>query len=63
MVTEEHPLAALNELWVDAGVIGGPTQCDEEDGSCAEMKQEITFLERVPKEFSTRYKYVLDLDG
>jgi hypothetical protein len=38
-------------------------QCTREDGSCDAMAREIDFMPHVHKEVSTKYKYVVDVDG
>ncbi|KAK8869838.1 hypothetical protein IAR55_000406 [Kwoniella newhampshirensis] len=53
----------LADKWLDVGLSGVPVQCDKEDGSCDDMAREIKFLDRVSKEDSLKYKYVLDVDG
>ncbi|WVQ71619.1 hypothetical protein IAR50_001159 [Cryptococcus sp. DSM 104548] len=51
------------EAWLDVGLSGGPVQCNEEDGSCADMAREIEFKGRVKKEDGAKYRYVVDVDG
>lgn len=38
-------------------------QCTQEDGSCDAMAREIDFMAPVRKEDSTKYKFVIDVDG
>ncbi|WWD15888.1 hypothetical protein CI109_100312 [Kwoniella shandongensis] len=53
----------LADKWLDVGLSGVPVQCNKEDGSCDDMAREIKFLDRVRKEDSLKYKYVIDVDG
>ncbi|WVQ98701.1 hypothetical protein IAU59_005832 [Kwoniella sp. CBS 9459] len=50
-------------VYLDVGLTGKPNQCDQEDGTCDEMANEIDFMSRVSKEHSLQYKYVVDVDG
>nr|XP_019013499.1 uncharacterized protein I206_01567 [Kwoniella pini CBS 10737]OCF52280.1 hypothetical protein I206_01567 [Kwoniella pini CBS 10737] len=58
----EYTRNQLNK-WLDAGLSGAPSQCDQADGSCDDMAREINFMGRVRKEDSLKYKYVIDVDG
>ncbi|OXG71060.1 hypothetical protein C352_01166 [Cryptococcus neoformans CHC193] len=55
--------ANLVDKWLDVGLSGGPTQCNVEDGTCAVMAEEIDFKDRVNKQESLKYKYMIDVDG
>ncbi|OXG32358.1 hypothetical protein C367_01126 [Cryptococcus neoformans Ze90-1] len=55
--------ADLVDKWLDVGLSGGPTQCNVEDGTCAVMAEEIDFKDRVNKQESLKYKYMIDVDG
>lgn len=64
-----HPCASLqewhkdllNERWLDIGFAGAPSQCDESDGTCFEMEDELNFRERVEADRSGRYRYLMDV--
>ncbi|WWC61152.1 uncharacterized protein I303_103731 [Kwoniella dejecticola CBS 10117] len=58
----EYQNEKLND-WLDVGLSGVPSQCDQADGSCDDMLREINFMGRVRKEDSLKYKYVIDVDG
>ncbi|KLT40707.1 Cap3p [Cutaneotrichosporon oleaginosum] len=60
---ERHSLKALGDYYTNAKLAHGPWQCDEGDGTCAEMQSEIEFVPKDPKEESNKYKYLLDTDG
>lgn len=53
----------LNEHFFDAGIIGSPNQCDEKDGTCAEMEAAMVAKEWVRPEAARAYKYAFDIDG
>ncbi|BEJ13145.1 hypothetical protein CspHIS471_0303190 [Cutaneotrichosporon sp. HIS471] len=55
--------ADLNEKYLDVGLAGKATQCNEDDGTCGEMNSEIAFKGRVSSEDAKKYAYVLDTDG
>ncbi len=50
----------LGKAYFDIGLTGKPHQCNVEDGTCAEMAEEIEFKERVSPEDAALYKYALD---
>ncbi|KAL7414925.1 glycosyl transferase family 90-domain-containing protein [Mrakia frigida] len=52
-----------NKRWMDVGFSTGPSQCDEEDGSCAEMEEMFEFKARVEADKASKYRYLLDVDG
>ncbi|BEI82977.1 hypothetical protein CcaverHIS002_0308450 [Cutaneotrichosporon cavernicola] len=60
---ERHSLKALGEYYTNSKLAQGPWQCDEGDGTCAEMQSEIDFAPKDPMEESNNYKYLLDIDG
>lgn len=60
---ERHSRKALGEYYTNVKLAQGPWQCDEGDGTCAEMQSEIDFAQKDPKEESNKYKYLLDVDG
>lgn len=60
---ERHRLDALGNYYTNAKLAQGPWQCDEGDGTCAEMQSEIEFAPKDPMEESNKYKYILDTDG
>lgn len=39
LFTKKFPRSMLNRLWMDIGFTGAPTQCNEGDGTCAEMNK------------------------
>lgn len=59
--SQEWPRAKLNERWFDIGFSGGPTQCDESDGTCAQMAEEFQWLDRVEADKTGRYRYLMDV--
>jgi beta-1,2-xylosyltransferase len=60
---ERHSLKTLGEYYTNTKLAQGPWQCDEGDGTCAEMQSEIEFAPKDPKEEANKYKYILDTDG
>lgn len=53
----------LGDYYMNVKLADGPWQCDWDDGTCGEMKEEIDFAPKDPKEESIKYKYILDTDG
>lgn len=51
----------LNQRWFDVGFAGKPGQCDEDDGTCYEMEEELNFIGRVESDKSGRYRYLVDV--
>lgn len=63
-VTQElFSVKAMGEKWFDIGLAGGPVQCSEDDGSCAELKDAYDFRPFMTKEASVKDKFVVDVDG
>lgn len=52
--------AALNEAYMDVGLVGPPTQC-QNDGTCEEMSSEINFRKMVAGTAGADHKYALDV--
>ncbi|KAG8885256.1 F-actin-capping protein subunit alpha [Tulasnella sp. 331] len=52
--------AALNEEFMDVGLVGPPTQC-QNDGTCEEMSSEIDFRKLVAGTAGSDHKYALDV--
>ncbi|ODO03427.1 hypothetical protein L198_02274 [Cryptococcus wingfieldii CBS 7118] len=63
LASRSVPRQDVLDAWFDVGLSGGPVQCSEEDGSCADMAREIEFKGRVKKEDGAKYRYVVDVDG
>lgn len=61
--TADAPLADLNAQHVDVAFVGEPIQCDAADGSCAEIKANYAFRDRVTPADLDRAKYLIDVDG
>lgn len=53
---EVWSVAKLNAEYMDVGLAGKPHQCNEADGTCAEMAAEIKFKDKVNPEDAARYK-------
>lgn len=62
-VINSFPLRGLGQYYMNAKLIAGPWQCNQEDGTCDEMRDEIEFAEEATWEESNNYKYILDIDG
>lgn len=61
--TVDAPLDKLNEQHVDIAFVGEPIQCEESDGSCAEIKENYAFRGRVTPDDMDHAKYLIDVDG
>jgi beta-1,2-xylosyltransferase len=58
-----YPLRSLGQYYMNAKLITGPWQCNEGDGTCKEMANEIEFAGESSWEESNQYKYIIDVDG
>lgn len=61
--SETYTLKQLGDYYMNAKLAGGPWQCDQGDGTCDEMREEIDFAEKDSLNESNRYKYLIDTDG
>ncbi|BEJ11490.1 hypothetical protein CspHIS471_0109120 [Cutaneotrichosporon sp. HIS471] len=52
-----------NTAHFDMAFVDAPIQCDDEDGTCAEIAIEYPYRERVSRDDADRHKYVADVDG
>lgn len=58
-----RPFRELHGKFLDAGVVGPPVQCSEEDGTCDKMVHVLHgFKERAGSSAADHYQYVLDID-
>nr|ODN93002.1 beta-1,2-xylosyltransferase 1 [Cryptococcus depauperatus CBS 7855] len=57
------PLKELGQYYMDIKLVGGGWQCDNGDGTCNEMEQEIGFAQEDNPERSNDFKYIFDTDG
>ncbi|KAF8582177.1 glycosyltransferase family 90 protein [Ramaria rubella] len=55
--------AWLNERWMDVGLSGEPVQCNQEEGTCEEMRRAPMWGEPYPEYKESRRKFMLDLDS
>ncbi|CED83568.1 Endoplasmic reticulum protein EP58, contains filamin rod domain and KDEL motif [Phaffia rhodozyma] len=60
---EKKRQADLNKLMMDVAFVSEPVQCDEKDGTCADIKDELAFKDFLNVEEQSSYKYQLDVDG
>ena len=63
LVEKNIPVRAMRDKWFDIGLSGGPVQCSEEDGSCAELLAEFDWKPIVRGAASLKAKYAIDVDG
>lgn len=61
--TKIYDRSALNKLYTDIGLVGPVMQCDENDGTCAQMEKQVPWKEPLGTWATERgsLKYVLDL--
>lgn len=58
-----YPRSLLRELYFDIGLIDRLHQCEEKDGTCAQMRKELHFKPSVARGSEGSYKFLLDVDG
>jgi len=56
-------LARVNPAWMDIAFTEGPIGCDQDGGTCDEMKKLWEFRRMQEKREEGRYKFILDVDG
>lgn len=61
LVRQRYERQVLNEKYLDVGLVGKPTQCSVEDGTCAEMSKDVGFLPLAPGTAGLSGKYSLDV--
>ncbi|BEI95985.1 hypothetical protein CcaverHIS631_0109340 [Cutaneotrichosporon cavernicola] len=59
----EQNVGLANTAHFDMAFVDAPIQCDDEDGTCAEIAIEYPYRERVSRDDADRHKYVADVDG
>ena len=59
--TAEH--AVINRRYFDVAFTGAPLQCDENDGTCAAIKQTYRWDKSMGAAIANQYRYVMDVDG
>jgi hypothetical protein len=62
--TKAYPRSVLNGLYADVGLVKPLIQCEEEDGTCAEMTAEVSLWRNDLGVWGAKrgkWKYVLDL--
>lgn len=57
------PRSILREHYFDIGIVERLHQCDEADGTCAQMAAELAFKPPVPRGTEGKYRFLLDVDG
>lgn len=60
---KEVPWIVTNGHYMDVGFVSEPLQCSVEDGTCDELRDEFTWLERMQPDVEKYYRYILDVDG
>ncbi|GMK57357.1 hypothetical protein CspeluHIS016_0401910 [Cutaneotrichosporon spelunceum] len=61
--TERLDAAAVSKWFFNMQLAGKPIQCDEDDGTCDEMEEEITWAKFDPPKAARASKFLLDIDG
>ncbi|TXT13364.1 hypothetical protein VHUM_00731 [Vanrija humicola] len=61
--TENGTTARVGDYFFDMALAGQPIQCDEEDGTCDDMEQEIDFAPFQRSTTMNKHKFLLDIDG
>lgn len=56
-----RPKNKLGQYYTDAKLVGGPWQCDRNDGTCDEMQAEIDFAPLEGSDKANEFKYILDV--
>lgn len=59
----DQDVAAANAAHFDMAFVDAPIQCDDEDGTCAEIAAEYPYRGRVSREDADAHRYVVDVDG
>lgn len=57
------PTRDLVTRYLDFGFTGGPGQCNEHDGSCQAVREQVEFAAALSWNDANNYRYHLDLDG
>lgn len=55
--------SVLRRHFFDIGLVDKLHQCNEADGTCAQMRAELTFKPGTARGSEARYKFLLDVDG
>jgi hypothetical protein len=58
---ETYSQAAVNQAYLDVGLVGPPIQCEVADGTCELMGKEISWLHQVDESYGADYKFQLDV--
>ncbi|ORX37296.1 glycosyl transferase family 90-domain-containing protein [Kockovaella imperatae] len=53
----------MNDFFFDMKLAGRPLQCMEDDGTCADMQEEIDFAPFQSSDDLNKHKFLLDIDG
>ncbi|KLT40244.1 hypothetical protein CC85DRAFT_249776 [Cutaneotrichosporon oleaginosum] len=61
--TQEQDVGSANTARFDMAFVDAPIQCDDGDGTCAEIAAEYPYRQRVSREEADAHKYVVDVDG
>jgi hypothetical protein len=61
--TETMAAEEAAKWFFDMRLAGGPIQCDEDDGTCDDMQEEIEWAEFEPPSAMRESKFALDIDG
>ena len=58
---ESMPLSRVNPAWMDVAFTGRPAGCDQDRGTCDEMRRLWAFREMQERHEEGRYKFILDV--